>query len=147
MSILLAEKLTGLNFINWYRNLRIVPRYEKKIKFMEQPIGPAPDPETPDLDNIDKYYETVNLKQKEDGQSLSSYLFKMKSYLDTLERLGYAMLKDEGYVISTNTQDVGWSIKPKMKKRRSADDRLAMNMVCVVGASSTSESNASQSSA
>nr|GFD62715.1 hypothetical protein [Tanacetum cinerariifolium] len=25
--------------------------------------------------------------------------------------------KDEGYVISTNTQEIGWSIKPKMKKR------------------------------
>ncbi|GKC82354.1 hypothetical protein Tco_1138071, partial [Tanacetum coccineum] len=32
-------------------------------------------------------------KQK-DGQSVSSYLLKMKSYLDTLERLGYAMTKE-----------------------------------------------------
>ncbi|GKB01356.1 hypothetical protein Tco_0829400 [Tanacetum coccineum] len=106
-SILLAKKLTGSNFTNWYRNLRIVLRYKKKMKFVEQPNGPAPDPETAEPDTIDKYYESVNLEQdvaclmlsikafhaciKEDGQSVSSYLLKMKSYLDTLERLGYAM--------------------------------------------------------
>ncbi|GKE70076.1 hypothetical protein Tco_1528148, partial [Tanacetum coccineum] len=37
-------------------------RYEKKMKFVEQPTGPAPDPETADPDTIDKYYETVNLE-------------------------------------------------------------------------------------
>nr|GEZ35958.1 zinc finger, CCHC-type [Tanacetum cinerariifolium] len=36
--------------------------YEKKIKFVEQSTGPAPNPETADLDTIDKYYETVNLE-------------------------------------------------------------------------------------
>ncbi|GJV31848.1 retrotransposon protein, putative, ty1-copia subclass [Tanacetum coccineum] len=111
-SILLAEKLTGSNFTNWYRNLRIVLRYEKKIKFVEQPIRLAPDPATSNPDAIDKYYASVNLEQKvaclmlsikafhackqEEGQSVSFYLLKMKSYLDTLERLGYAMPKELG---------------------------------------------------
>ncbi|GJV63473.1 hypothetical protein Tco_1474301 [Tanacetum coccineum] len=143
-SIPLGEKLTGLNFTSWYRNLRIVLKYEKKLKFVEQPIGPAPDPKTADPDIIDKYYKTVNLEQEvaclmlssmspdlqrtlgkynafdmmkelktmfeeqakqelfeivkafyackqEDGQSVSSYPLKMKSYLDILERLGYTM--------------------------------------------------------
>ncbi|GKC98512.1 hypothetical protein Tco_1168787 [Tanacetum coccineum] len=151
-SILLAKKLTGSNFTNWYRNLRIVLRYEKKMKFVEQPIGPAPDPETIDPDTIDKYYESVNLEQEvaylmlssmsldlqrtlekyiafdmmkelktmfeeqakqelfetvkvfhackqEDGPSVSSYLLKMKSYLDTLERLDYAMPKELGTLV------------------------------------------------
>nr|GEX88821.1 zinc finger, CCHC-type [Tanacetum cinerariifolium] len=40
-------------------------RYEKKLKFMEQPMGPAPpDPKTTDLVTIVKYYESVNLEQK-----------------------------------------------------------------------------------
>ncbi|GKE11534.1 hypothetical protein Tco_1415085, partial [Tanacetum coccineum] len=121
-SILLVEKLTGLNFINLYRNLKIVLRYEKKMKFVEQPIGLAPDPETADRDTIDKYYETINLEQEvaclmlskqakqelfetvkafyackqEEGQSVSSYLLKIKSYLDTLEHLGYAMPNELG---------------------------------------------------
>ncbi|GKB54398.1 zinc finger, CCHC-type containing protein [Tanacetum coccineum] len=155
-SILLAEKLTGLNFTNWYRNLRIVLRYEKKLKFMEQPIGPARDPETADPNTIDKYYESVNLEQEvaclmlssmspnlqrtlekynaydmmkepktmfeeqakqelfetvkafhackqEEGQSVRSYLFKMESYLDMLERLGYAMPKELGVSLILNS--------------------------------------------
>ncbi|GJS17945.1 hypothetical protein Tco_0412417 [Tanacetum coccineum] len=116
-SILLAKKLTSSNFTNWYRNLRIVLRYEKKIKFVEQLIGPALNPKTADPDTIDKYYESINLEQEElktmfeeqakqemfetvkafyackqeDGQSVSSYVLKMKSYLDILEHLGYDM--------------------------------------------------------
>nr|GEV13977.1 hypothetical protein [Tanacetum cinerariifolium]GEV16652.1 hypothetical protein [Tanacetum cinerariifolium] len=34
------------------------------MKFVEQPIGPAPDPETADPNTIDKYYESVNLEQE-----------------------------------------------------------------------------------
>ncbi|GKC12266.1 zinc finger, CCHC-type containing protein [Tanacetum coccineum] len=150
-SILLAEKLTGLDFTNWYRNLRIVIRYKKKIKFVEQPTGPVPDPKTTDPDTIDKYYETVNLEQEvaylmlssisldlqrtlekynaydmlkelktmfeeqakqelfeivkashackwEEGQLVSSYLLKMKSYLDILECLGYVILNELGTI-------------------------------------------------
>ncbi|GJU92053.1 zinc finger, CCHC-type containing protein [Tanacetum coccineum] len=154
-SILLEEKLTGSNFTNWYRNLRIVLRYEKKMKFVEQPTGPAPDPENADPDTIDKYYETVNLEQEvaclmlpsmspdlqrmlekynaydmlkelktmfeeqakqelfetvkafhacnqEEGQSVSSYLLKMNSYLDTMERLGCAMPNELGVSLILN---------------------------------------------
>ncbi|GJV74058.1 hypothetical protein Tco_1494053 [Tanacetum coccineum] len=71
-SILLAEKLTGSNFTNWYRNLRIVLRYEKKMKFVEQPIGPAPDPKTADPDTIDKYYKSANLEEEAACLILSS---------------------------------------------------------------------------
>ncbi|GKD81330.1 hypothetical protein Tco_1348169, partial [Tanacetum coccineum] len=91
-------------------------RYDTKMKFVEQPIRPTPDPALPDT--IDKYYESVNLEQEvacimlsikqelfetvkafhafkqEDGQSVSSYLLKMKSYLDNLECLGYEMPKE-----------------------------------------------------
>ncbi|GJS37140.1 hypothetical protein Tco_0535522 [Tanacetum coccineum] len=102
-SFLLAEKLTGSNFTNWYRNLRIVLRYEKKIKFVEQPTGPAPDPKTTDPHTINKYYETFNIKQEEEGQSVSSYLLKMKSYLDTLERLGYVVPNELGVSLILNS--------------------------------------------
>nr|GFB62501.1 hypothetical protein [Tanacetum cinerariifolium] len=50
----------------------ITIRYEKKIKFVEQPIGPAPGLETADLDTIDKYYESVNLEQEVACLMLSS---------------------------------------------------------------------------
>ncbi|GJS13514.1 hypothetical protein Tco_0407986 [Tanacetum coccineum] len=131
-SILLAKKIIGLYFTNWYRNLRIVLRYEKKMKFVEQPIGPAPDPKTDDPDTIDKYYETINLEQEvaclmllSMSQDLQRTLEKynaydmlkelktmsvskllslmMKSYLDTLERLGYAMPNELGVSLIFNS--------------------------------------------
>ncbi|GJW15755.1 hypothetical protein Tco_0019888 [Tanacetum coccineum] len=53
--------------------------FEIKMKFVEQPIGPPPDPETADPDTIDKYYETVNLDQsiprlQTGGRSISKLL-------------------------------------------------------------------------
>ncbi|GJX89712.1 hypothetical protein Tco_0341726 [Tanacetum coccineum] len=44
MSILKKEKLTGLNFTSWYRNLRIVLMAEKKLAHLEQPLMPTPLP-------------------------------------------------------------------------------------------------------
>ncbi|GKA39956.1 hypothetical protein Tco_0732549 [Tanacetum coccineum] len=99
MSILLAKKLTSSNFTKWYHNLRIVLRYEKKMKFVEQLTRPVHDPKTADPDTIDKYYETVNLEQEEEGQSVSSYLLKMKSYLDISKSLGYAMPNEPGTIV------------------------------------------------
>ncbi|GJV93894.1 hypothetical protein Tco_1541707 [Tanacetum coccineum] len=38
------QKLTGPNFIDWYRKLRIVLSVEDKLDYLEQPIPPAPVP-------------------------------------------------------------------------------------------------------
>ncbi|GJY69224.1 zinc finger, CCHC-type containing protein [Tanacetum coccineum] len=43
-----------------------------------------------------KIVKAFHACKQEDGQSVSSYLLKMKSYLDTLERLGYAMPNELG---------------------------------------------------
>nr|GFC28993.1 hypothetical protein [Tanacetum cinerariifolium] len=128
-SILHSEKLNGLNFTNWHRNLRIVLRYEKKLRVVEQLMTPAPDLETNDLEMIDKYYASINVKQEvacimlskqarqelfktvttfhackqEDGQSVNSYLLKMKIYLDTLKRLGFAMPNELGVSLILNS--------------------------------------------
>ncbi|GJW76760.1 hypothetical protein Tco_0138442 [Tanacetum coccineum] len=91
-SILLAEKLTSLNFTNWYQNLRIVLRYEKKIKFVEQPTGPPPDPETADPDTIDKYYETVNLKQEVECLMLGSMSSDLQRALENCK--AYDMIQE-----------------------------------------------------
>nr|GEX05617.1 hypothetical protein [Tanacetum cinerariifolium] len=57
-SILLEEKLTGLNFTNWYRNRRIVLRYEKKMKFVEQPTGP----------NFTNWYRNLRIVLRSEGK-------------------------------------------------------------------------------
>ncbi|GJR34709.1 zinc finger, CCHC-type containing protein [Tanacetum coccineum] len=139
------QKLTGPNFIDWYRQLRIVLSIEDKLNYLEQPLPPAPvapagqqvAPEilvahtawvkgskeiaglmlmTMDskiqrnLENLHAYdmlkelktlfaqqakqelFQTMrdfhSCKQKE-GQSVSSYVPKIKGYIDNLERLGH----------------------------------------------------------
>nr|GEX90218.1 retrovirus-related Pol polyprotein from transposon TNT 1-94 [Tanacetum cinerariifolium] len=66
--------------------------YEKKIKFVEQPIGPAPDLKIADPDTIDKYYKTVNLEQEVACLMLSSMPPDLQR---TLEKYNaYDMLKE-----------------------------------------------------
>ncbi|GJY93907.1 hypothetical protein Tco_0509689 [Tanacetum coccineum] len=87
---------------------RIVLRYEKKIKFVEQPTGPALDPETIDPDTITKYYETINLKQRlhvlcyQRNSVSNSYLLKLKSNW-TFGTLGYAR-PNESWCISNKAE-------------------------------------------
>nr|GEV15127.1 hypothetical protein [Tanacetum cinerariifolium] len=121
-SILLAEKLIDSNFTNWYHTIRIILKYEKKMMFVEQPIGPVPDPKTtgPTLlaSTIIKAFHDC---KQEDGHSVSSYLLKMKSYLDTLEHLGYAMSNELGLGLILNSlnkdYDKGKIQKDKKKPR------------------------------
>nr|GFB19204.1 zinc finger, CCHC-type [Tanacetum cinerariifolium] len=37
------QKITGPNFIDWYRQLRIVLSIEDKLHYLEQPIPPVPE--------------------------------------------------------------------------------------------------------
>ncbi|GJW91193.1 hypothetical protein Tco_0168746 [Tanacetum coccineum] len=96
ISILQQEKLTRPNFTNWYRNLRIVLRtlenykaydmiQELKTVFEEQAKQEL-------FETVKAFYPC----KQEEGQSVSSYLLKMKSYLDALECLGYAMPNELG---------------------------------------------------
>ena len=41
-SILEKDKLNGTNFLDWYRNLRIVLRLERKEYILDQPIPEEP---------------------------------------------------------------------------------------------------------
>nr|GEV40631.1 zinc finger, CCHC-type [Tanacetum cinerariifolium] len=47
--------------------------------------------------------KAFNACKQEDGQSVSSYLLKMKSYLDTLERLGFVMPNELGMSLILNS--------------------------------------------
>ncbi|PWA84160.1 zinc finger, CCHC-type [Artemisia annua] len=122
------RKLTGSNFLDLYRNLRIVLTVEDKLTYVEHPIlatlvRPTPDQQdlarlmliskTPELQkNLEHFgtygmlkelkimfaqqveqelFETVqafHACKHEEGQSVSTYVLKMKIYLDRLERLG-----------------------------------------------------------
>ncbi|GJS78892.1 zinc finger, CCHC-type containing protein [Tanacetum coccineum] len=142
------QKLTGLNFIDWYRQLRIVLSTKDKLNYLELLIYAVPiltvaghqvPPETlvahatwvkgqkeivvlmlmtmePDLqrnlENLSAYDMLKELKtlfskqaeqelletvrdfhtcKQEEGQFVSSYVLKMKSYIDNSERLCHPM--------------------------------------------------------
>ncbi|GJY48644.1 retrotransposon protein, putative, ty1-copia subclass [Tanacetum coccineum] len=113
------QKLTGPNFIDWYRQLRLVLLTEDKENYIEHHISVAPvaqpgqqvpptalaahaawvkgqkevaelkalyskQAERELLHTVREFYAC----KQEEGQSVSSHLLKMKSYIDNLERLG-----------------------------------------------------------
>nr|GEU51048.1 hypothetical protein [Tanacetum cinerariifolium] len=114
------QKLTGPNFIDWYRQLMIILSVEDKLNYLEHLIPAAPVPAqagqqvapealaahaawvkrskeitglmlmTLDLE-IQRNLENLEFhsSKQEEGQSVSSYVLKIKSYIDNLERLGY----------------------------------------------------------
>nr|GEW01855.1 zinc finger, CCHC-type [Tanacetum cinerariifolium] len=139
------QKLTGPNFINWYRQLMIVLSIEDKLNYLEQPVPPAPvapagqhvapeilaahnawikgskeiaglmlmtmEPEIQrNLEPLHAHEMLQELKtlfaqqaeqellqttrdfhsyRQEEGQLVSSYVLKMKGYIDNLKRLGH----------------------------------------------------------
>ncbi|GKD55326.1 retrotransposon protein, putative, ty1-copia subclass [Tanacetum coccineum] len=113
------QKLTGPNFIDWYRYLLLSAK--DKLNYLERPIPAAPVPnfarqqvppeplaahaawvkgqkEIDELKTLFSQQAEQELLQtvrefhackKEEGQSVSLYVLKMKSYIDHLERVGY----------------------------------------------------------
>nr|GEZ75943.1 hypothetical protein [Tanacetum cinerariifolium] len=94
------QKLTGPNFIDWYRQLKIVLSIEDKLNYLEQPVppvlvAPAGQQVAPEILATHSAWELLQTTgdfhscRQEEGQSVSSYVLKMKDYIDNLESLGY----------------------------------------------------------
>ncbi|KAJ8748419.1 hypothetical protein K2173_003056 [Erythroxylum novogranatense] len=58
-SILEKEKLNGTNFLDWYRNLRIVLKQERKLYVLEEPIPEEPPANAPKAQK-DAYMKHIN---------------------------------------------------------------------------------------
>ncbi|KAK9028101.1 hypothetical protein V6N11_067915 [Hibiscus sabdariffa] len=145
-SLLEKEKLNGINFLDWFRNLRIVLKQERKEYVIEEavPNDPGPNASRADKDKFKKHMDDMvdvgclmlatmtpelqkqhenmvafemiqNLKEIYEGQarqeryetskalfqckmsegsSLGAHVIKMMGYIQTLEKLGFA-LNDE----------------------------------------------------
>nr|GEZ99999.1 hypothetical protein [Tanacetum cinerariifolium] len=94
------QKLTGPNFIDWYRQLRIVLSIEDKLNYLEQPIPPAPvAPAEQELLQTTRDFHSC---RQEEAQSVSSYVLKMKGYIDNLERLGHPVTLGLGHGKTVN---------------------------------------------
>ncbi|GJV45936.1 retrovirus-related pol polyprotein from transposon TNT 1-94 [Tanacetum coccineum] len=104
----LKEKLSGSNFNDWFRSLKLVLRDEKKLSIIEQPIPPAHavDSEAQVLAEWNAVYDAHNevacLMFGKEGKSVSSNVLKMKGYVEQLECLGNVLLQDLSVGLITN---------------------------------------------
>ncbi|GKA51738.1 zinc finger, CCHC-type containing protein, partial [Tanacetum coccineum] len=89
------QKLTGPNFIDWYRQLRLVLSTEDKENYLEHlipeaPVAP-PGQQVPPAAAAAHAAWTVrefHMCKQEEGQPDCLHVLKMKGYIDNLERLG-----------------------------------------------------------
>nr|GFA29871.1 hypothetical protein [Tanacetum cinerariifolium] len=102
------EKLSGNNFNDWFRQLKLVLRVDKKMYVIKQPIPPAPAANvlaerSAELKSMFKkqakverfdLIQTLHACKQEEGKSVSQYILKMKGYVEQLERLGYVLPHD-----------------------------------------------------
>nr|GEW18569.1 hypothetical protein [Tanacetum cinerariifolium] len=137
-SMLEREKIYGTNFNDWFRQLRIVIRVEKKLNAIEQPIPPGPVAGATNQELEDRYkifdvhndelnsmfekqagverfdlIQTFHACKKEERQFVSSFVLKMKSYVEQLERLGYVLPQDIsiGVIMNGLSNDVAGFIR------------------------------------
>nr|GEX30883.1 hypothetical protein [Tanacetum cinerariifolium]GEX46668.1 hypothetical protein [Tanacetum cinerariifolium]GEX46674.1 hypothetical protein [Tanacetum cinerariifolium] len=128
-SMLEREKLFGNNFNDWFCQLKLVLRVEKKMFVIEQPL---PVPHAADsASNVlaewnalyDAYNEvaylmlarverfdlilTFHAYKQEEGKPVAAYVIHMKGYVDQLERLGYMPPQDiiVGLILNGLTKD------------------------------------------
>ncbi|GJT78792.1 retrotransposon protein, putative, ty1-copia subclass [Tanacetum coccineum] len=115
------EKLSGTNFNDWFRSLKLVLRVGKKLFVIEQLISPAPpadstaqvlaqwnavyDAHNEELksmfgkqDGVKRFdlIQTFHACKQEEGKSVSLYVLNMKRYVEQLECLGYVLPQDLG---------------------------------------------------
>ncbi|GJT53469.1 pyrophosphate-energized membrane proton pump 2 isoform X1 [Tanacetum coccineum] len=109
----LKEKHSGSNFNDWFCLPKLVLRVEKKLSVIEQPIPPAPPANS--IAQVltqwnavyDAHNEVACLMLGKERKSVSSYVLKMKGYVEQLECLGYVLPQDlsVGIIMNGLTSD------------------------------------------
>ncbi|GJR37526.1 retrotransposon protein, putative, ty1-copia subclass [Tanacetum coccineum] len=96
MQLTLDAYLLPYLFTRWsdVRQLKIVLSVEDKLDYLEQPIPPAPVPAQASQQVAPEALAAHTAW--EEGQSVSSYVLKIKSYIDNLERLGHPVYLNPG---------------------------------------------------
>ncbi|GJZ33855.1 retrotransposon protein, putative, ty1-copia subclass [Tanacetum coccineum] len=98
------EKLSGNNSNDWFRQLKLVLRVEKKMFVIEQPLPavPAANSDAQVLLQWNLVYDAYNKVaclilstcKQEEGKPVVAYVIQMKGYVDQLKRLGYVLPQD-----------------------------------------------------
>ncbi|XP_017978293.1 PREDICTED: uncharacterized protein LOC108662436 [Theobroma cacao] len=95
-SILDANKLTGPNFLDWFRNLEIVLKQEKKSYVLDTPIPPVPvaDTSAEDKEAYQRHKDDddqATYMMLANGSSVRPHVLKMIELIEKLGQLGLAM--------------------------------------------------------
>nr|GEU85379.1 retrotransposon protein, putative, Ty1-copia subclass [Tanacetum cinerariifolium] len=93
------EKLSGNNFNDWFRQLKLVLKVEKKMYVIEQPIPLLLQLILQQMcwQNEMQYMMLIMrwlVLCSEDGKPVGAYALKMKDYVEQLEQLGYVLLQE-----------------------------------------------------
>ncbi|GJX17275.1 retrotransposon protein, putative, ty1-copia subclass [Tanacetum coccineum] len=124
------EKLSSLNFNDWFRSLKLALRVEKKLYVIAQPIPHALiiGSTNEAFEKWNKIYDfhnevaclmlrtgverfdliqTFHACKQEEEKFVSSYVLKMKGYVEQLERLGYVLPQEisVGLILNGITSD------------------------------------------
>ena len=97
-SVLEKDKLTGTNFLDWHRNLRIVLRQEKRLHVIENPVPAAPG------ENATRAQQNAYQKQVDDANdvaclmlaTMSAELQKQHEHMDAYEMIEHLQRMFEG---------------------------------------------------
>nr|GEX30645.1 hypothetical protein [Tanacetum cinerariifolium] len=101
------EKVFGSYFNDWFRSLNLVSRVEKKMFVSEQPILPTSVADFEANSGKVDLIQTFHACKQEEGKPVGVYVFKMKDYVEQLERLGYVVPQDlsVGLILKGFTSD------------------------------------------
>ncbi|GKD63655.1 hypothetical protein Tco_1305763 [Tanacetum coccineum] len=112
------EKISGNNFNDWFRQLKLVLSVEKKMYVIEQPLPVAPttDSQAHVLSQWNAVYDAYNeitCLILEEGKPVAAYVLQMKGYVDQLERLNYMLPQDliVGLILNGLTKDFAGFVK------------------------------------
>ncbi|GKA76139.1 retrotransposon protein, putative, ty1-copia subclass, partial [Tanacetum coccineum] len=103
-------EISGNNFNDCFRQLKIVLRVERKLFVIEQPISLASPTDSEYLHSGMRYIihnKVACLMLGKEGKPVADYVLKMKGYVEKLERLGYVLPQDilVGLILNGLTKD------------------------------------------
>ncbi|KAG8491022.1 hypothetical protein CXB51_014154 [Gossypium anomalum] len=94
-SVLEKDKLNGLNFLDWFRNLRIILKQERKLYVIEKslPDEPPVNASRADKNAYKKNLDDMALFQCKlaEGSPIGPHVLKMICYIESLSKLGFPL--------------------------------------------------------
>ncbi|KAF7826958.1 retrotransposon protein, putative, Ty1-copia subclass [Senna tora] len=135
--VLEKEKLTGTNFLDWYKNLRIVLKQERKLYVLEGPIRQPPETNAPKVER-DAYKKHHDDALDIERNLVGPHVLKMIGYIENIERLGFPMGQElatdvilqslpqsyNHFIMNYNMNEIDKSLPELLSMLRTAEQNL-----------------------